>query len=228
MPPAAGTVPFAPGSELPELASVRWRPRVDARSLRRRGRGWTRVTLAHTVPFIVAGVLLAVAKPVLIPISLILFAHAWLIPELYANKGAGVMRPRRRAGASAEATALGLLGDLLDTGARELHAGTGLALQRGALGVWLVGEAGALVVAPGGRRVSCFCVRVTGDELPASDRISHLLLALRADEAGFATVANLAFSGAPWRIRRRLLVEARPGLAAAVRVAKAVPKGSRR
>ena len=33
--------------------------------------------------------------------------------------------------------------------------------------------------------------------LPTGDRIAHLLLALRADEQGFATVANLAFSGAP-------------------------------
>ena len=62
--------------------------------------------------------------------------------------------------------------------------------------MWLVGEAGALLVRPGGRRVNCYCVKATGAELPPSDRIAHLLLALRADEAGFATVANLAFSGA--------------------------------
>ncbi len=41
-------------------------------------------------------------------------------------------------------------------------------------------------------------------ELPPSDRIAHLLLALRVDEEGFATVANHAFAGAPWRVRRRL------------------------
>jgi hypothetical protein len=73
---------------------------------------------------------------------------------------------------------------------------------------------------PGGRRVFSFCVRTTGEELPAGDRVSHLLLALRADEAGFATVANLAFSGAPWRIRRRLPREARPALDAARRAAR--------
>ena len=33
-------------------------------------------------------------------------------------------------------------------------------------------------------------------ELPSADRTAHLLLALREDEEGFATVANLAFSGA--------------------------------
>jgi hypothetical protein len=40
--------------------------------------------------------------------------------------------------------------------------------------------------------------------LPSGDRVAHLLLALRSDEEGFATVANLAFSGARWRVRRRL------------------------
>ena len=66
-------------------------------------------------------------------------------------------------------------------------------LERGAFGVWLVGEAGALLVR--GRRVHCWCVRATDPGLPSSDRIAHLLLALRADEAGFATVANHALRG---------------------------------
>ena len=102
------------------------------------------------------------------------------------------------------------------TAARELHARTGLVQERGGLGTWLVGEAGALLVRPGGRRVHCYCVKATDPELPPSDRIAHLLLALRADEAGFATVANLAFSGAAWRLRRRLPNRARTALAAAV------------
>jgi hypothetical protein len=88
-------------------------------------------------------------------------------------------------------------------------------LERGALGVWLVGEAGALLVRPGGRTVLCFCVHPSGDDLPSGDRVAHLLLALREDEAGFATVANLAFAGAAWRVRRRLAPPARPALAAA-------------
>ena len=53
-------------------------------------------------------------------------------------------------------------------------------------------------------RVLCYCVGVNDPTLPSGDRIAHLLLALRADEEGFATVANLAFSGARWRVRRRL------------------------
>ena len=77
-------------------------------------------------------------------------------------------------------------------------------VERGALGVWVVGEAGAVLVTARGRRVHCFCVRVADPTLPSADRIAHLLLALRADEEGFATVANLAFSGARWRVRRRL------------------------
>jgi hypothetical protein len=104
-----------------------------------------------------------------------------------------------------ERVSLGLLGDLVDHDARELHARTGLVPEPGRLGTWLVGEAGALLVA--GRRVSCWCVRATdpdGGRLPSGDRVAHLLLALRSDEEGFATVANLAFSGARWRVRRRL------------------------
>ena len=66
-----------------------------------------------------------------------------------------------------------------------------------------------------GRRVDCWCVHVEDRRLPSGDRIAHLLLALRADEQGFATVANLAFSGARWRVRRRLPPEQRPALDAA-------------
>ena len=83
-----------------------------------------------------------------------------------------------------------------------MHARTGLVPARGNLGTWLVGEAGALLVR--GRRVHCWCVRATGEDLPSSDRIAHLLLALREDEQGFATVANHAFAGARWRVKRRL------------------------
>jgi hypothetical protein len=61
-------------------------------------------------------------------------------------------------------------------------------------------------------------VRVDDPDLPAADRIAHLLLALRADEVGFATVANIAFSGARWRVARRLGREQRTALAAAGRL----------
>jgi hypothetical protein len=103
--------------------------------------------------------------------------------------------------------------------ARALLEQTGLVIERGLLGVWLVGEGGAVLVRPGGRRVMCWCVRVAHDGLPAADRIAHLLLALREDETGFATVANLAFSGARWRVRRRLDRRQRPALAAGAALA---------
>jgi hypothetical protein len=199
---------------LPETAAVYWRPRIDPARLRRRGRLWTLTTLAHTIPFLATACLLMALEPLSFPVAAVAVVHAWGIPALYASRGAGVVRPRRRAGDGPELTALGLLGDLLSHDARALHAETGLALERGALGVWLVGEAGALLVRPGGRRVDCWCVKVDA-ELPSADRTAHLLLALREDEAGFATVANLAFSGAARRVRVRLPATMRPALDAA-------------
>ena len=207
--------PAAP-SVLPEVADVYWRPRVDARRLHRSGHLWTLTTLAHVVPFLIAGGVLVALQPLAVPVAAVCLVHAWIIPELYAQRGANVVRPKAPAGDVAERTALGLLGDLVDHRARELHARTGLVLEPGRLGTWLVGQAGALLVTDRGRRVACWCVHVREPDLPSADRIAHLLLALRADEQGFATVANLAFSGAPWRVRRRLPAPMRPALAAGV------------
>ncbi len=208
---------------LPETATVYWRPRVDLRRLRASGSCWTATTVAHTVPLLAAAALLLVLEPMTFPLAVVLAAHAWVIPELYAKRGANVLRPARRMGAGPEQTALGLLGDLVGHEARELHARTGLVPERGSLGSWLVGEAGAVLVLPGGRRVCCFCVRVEDPELPSADRIAHLLLALREDEQGFATVANVAFSGAPWRLRLRLPDRQRPAVRAAVAAARSAP-----
>jgi hypothetical protein len=205
---------------LPETAAVYWRPRVDARRLARRGRLWTLTTVAHTVPYLVATAVLFALEPLSAPVGAILLAHAWVIPELYAKRGATVLRRRPPAAGGAERTAAGLLGDLVGHEARDLHARTGLVLERGTLGVWLVGEAGALLISPGGRRVHCWCVHVEDRGLPSADRIAHLLLALRTDEQGFATVANLAFSGAARRVRRRLHPALRPALDAAAAAAR--------
>jgi hypothetical protein len=204
---------------LPETERVYWRPRVDERRLAVRGRTWTLTTVAHTVPFLGIAVLLMALEPLAAPVAFVSVAHAWLIPDLYARRGANVLKPRPRAGEAAERRSAGLLGDLVGHAARELHARTGLVTERGALGVWVVGEAGAVLVAPGGRRAFCFCVSVPDPSLPSGDRIAHLLLALREDEAGFATVANLAFSGARWRVRRRLPAGLRPALDEAGRLA---------
>jgi hypothetical protein len=199
---------------LAEVAAVAWRRPMDAARMRLYGRAWTATTVAQVAPMAATGVFLLFIHPVTAVVGVILLAHAWAIPELYANRGAQVVRPRSRGAASSEATALGLLGDLVGHDARDLHARTGLVLERGALGVWLVGEAGALLVR--GRRVHCLCVRVPEPGLPSADRTAHLLLALREDEQGFATIANHAFAGARWRVRRRLPRAMRPALDAAV------------
>jgi hypothetical protein len=197
---------------LPELASVPWRARTDERWLRRWGRIWHAWTLLYTVPFVAAGAGMLWLDPITAPVALVAAAHAWIIPELYAARGATVATPKGPRRAGAETVAQGLLADLLGHRERELQRETGLALERGELGVWLVGEAGALLITPGGRRVHAFCVAATDSELPPSDRVAHLLLALRVDEEGFATVANHAFAGAPWRVRRRLPERMRPAI----------------
>lgn len=215
---APGAPPAEERPALPELAAVHWRPRVDDRRLQRAGRLWLASTLAHTVPFVATAAALVALSPLTLPVALIALCYAWIIPELYAQRGGNVVRapPRPGVGAGvdehAEGVALGLLGDLVGHRARDLLGQTGLALERGRFGVWLVGPKGALLVRPGGRQVLCYCVRVNDASLPAGDRIAHLLLALRADESGFATVANLTFAGARWRVRRRMPAGMRPAL----------------
>ena len=211
---------------LPELASVPWRAPTDAAWLRRWGRVWHAWTLLYTLPFVAAGLGMLWLEPLAAPVALAALAHAWIIPELYAFRGASVVRPKGPRNEGAELVAQGLLGDLLGHEERELQGRTGLALERGDLGVWLVGEAGALLVTPGGRRVHAFCVRTTEPELPPSDRIANLLLALRVDEEGFATVANHAFAGARWRVRRRLPKHVRPALRAATLIDRVDSRGT--
>jgi hypothetical protein len=201
---------------LPELAAVPWRTPIDRARLRRWGRGWTVWTIATTIPFLAAGLALIWVQPLAAPVALASFAHAWVIPELHAFRGASVLRRKGERHADSEQVAQGFLGDLLNHDPRELQRRTGLVLERRALGTWLVGEAGGVLIAPGGRRVHCFCVWTTDKSLPPSDRIAHLLLALRTDEIGFATIANHAFSGAPWRVRRRMPIEMRPAFDAAL------------
>lgn len=210
-------------SALPELAEVWWRSRASERSLHRSEQLWTAITAAHVVPFIaVAGVLLAL-KPLLAPIAVIALIHAWAIPELYAARGANVLRERSGGDdPGAERIARGLLSDLLNHAPRELLARTGVVLEQGELGAWLLGESGAVLVRPGGRLVHCYCVKATQGDLPPSDRMAHLLLALRSDEAGFATLANLAFAGARWRLARRLDNDGREALAAAAVAARRI------
>ena len=204
---------------LAELAGVPWRELTDERWLHRYGLLWQAWTLLYTVPFGIAGGVLLWLDPLTAPVALAVLAHAWIIPELYAFRGASTVRQKGKRDLRGEPLAQGLLGDLLGHDERELQRATGLALERCELGVWLVGEGGALLLTAGGRRVHCYCVRTTDPALPPSDRVAHLLLALRTDERGFATVANHAFAGAPWRVRRRLPKAMRPALDEARRAA---------
>lgn len=210
---------------LAEAARLVWREDASERTLRRDGRLWTAWTVWIVVVFCVPGVLLLAIEPLTFPAAVICFAHAWAIPWLQARRGARQVVPigsersaarREDADERAEGVALGLLGDLVGHAERDLLTDTGLVLQRGQLGAWLVGEQGAFLVRRGTRRVDCWCVRVSElGELPAGDRVAHLLLALREDELGFAKVANLGFSGAAWRVRGHLEERTRPALDAA-------------
>lgn len=166
------------------------------------------------MPYLFIAALLLTLKPLTAPVAAMALVIAWVVPELYAARGANVLRAHAPGAPGAEQVAVGLLGDLLDHGQRELHARTGFVLERGRFGVWLIGEAGAVLVRPNARRVYCYCVKATDSGLPVADRTAHLLLALRADEAGFATVANVAFCGGHWRLRRRLGKQARCALEA--------------
>ena len=214
---------------LEEAAALWWREDADERTLRRDGRRWTRWTSAVVATFLAPGVVLLYLSPLTLPVALGCFAHAWLIPWLQARRGARSVVPigsersaaRGRGEPRAQGVALGLLGDLVGHGERALLRRTGMVLQRGELGVWLVGERGAIMVRHGGRRVDCWCVRVGDAEgLPGADRAAHLLLALREDERGFAKVANFGFSGAAWRVRPGLPERSRPALDSARRVAR--------
>jgi hypothetical protein len=201
---------------LDEAAALWWREEVTPATLRRDERRWTTWTAWIVAVLIAPGLLLLYLEPLTAPVAAISLAHAWAIPWLQARRGADQVRPLAVAGSEPERVALGFLGDLVGHRERELLRRTGLVLERGGLGVWLLGADGALLVRTGGRRVDCWCVRV-GDasELPAGDRAAHLLLGLREDELGFAKVANLSFSGACWRVRRRFGAATREALAAA-------------
>jgi hypothetical protein len=208
---------------LAEAATKPWRKRASDRSLQTEGRLWTLWSIGIMVTFGLPAALLVWLEPLAFPVSAIFLGHGLAVLHLQARRGARGVRPLTRNRESGpELAALGLLGDLVGHEERDLLRASGLALQRGRLGTWLVGEEGAILVRPGGHRVHCFCVRVgESADLPAGDRVAHLLLALREDEAGFATVANRNFSGVTWRLRWQLPDRARPALRRARALARA-------
>jgi hypothetical protein len=198
---------------LAEAAAMPWRRRASEKSLEKEGRIWTLWSVGIVVTFGLPAALLIWIEPLAFPVSAIFLGHGIAVLHLQARRGARGVKPIGSADGAADRRALGLLGDLVGHNARELLEETGLALEQGRLGAWLVGQEGAILVWPGGHRVHCFCVKVgEADDLPSGDRVAHLLLALREDEEGFATVANRNFSGAAWRLRPQLAARARPAL----------------
>jgi hypothetical protein len=207
---------------LAEAAAMPWRRRASDKSLGKEGRIWTLWSVAIVVTFGLPAALLVWIQPLAFPVSAIFLGHAIAVLHLQARRGARGVKPIGDAESTADRTALGLLGDLVGHDARQLLDESGLALELGHLGVWLVGQEGAILVRPGGHRVHCFCVKVgEAGDLPPGDRVAHLLLALREDEEGFATVANRNFSGATWRVRLELQERGRPALSSARALARA-------
>ena len=207
--------PAVAAEPLPELAAVHWRPRADARRLDRTGLMWTAITMAHVVPFIAAGVVLFLVQP--------------LALAGRASRASPTPGSSPSSTPSAAPTSCGREGRHPRAGRRRGALGRAAGRPRRPRGARAARADGARARAraprrmarrarrarcssrPGGRRVACYCVGVNDPALPSGDRIAHLLLALRADEEGFATVANLAFSGARWRVRRRLAPADAPG-----------------
>jgi hypothetical protein len=206
---------------LPEAARLAWRKPATPRTLRRDGRRWTLWTSGVVATFTLPSLVVVALEPLTFPIALLWSAHGWAVCRMQAGRGARAVVPLGPERTSSEKVALGLLGDLLGHRQRDSAARTGLVPHQGRHGLWLVGQQGAMMIRPGGRRIDCWCVRVgEAADLPAGDRVAHLLLALREDELGFATVANMNFSGAPRRVRRRMAKRQRPALDAALAAAR--------
>jgi len=201
---------------LAEAAAMPWRRRVSERSLHAEGRLWTLWSAGVLLTFGLPAALLIWIEPLAAPASAIFLGHGLAVLHVQARRGAKGVKPIGAATEGPQRTALGLLGDLVGHRSRDLLERTGLALEPGRLGTWLIGQEGAILVRPGGHRVHCFCVKVgEGDDLPPADRVAHLLLALREDEEGFATVANRNFSGASWRLRMQLPLRTQDALRSA-------------
>src|SRR2546430_14745686 len=122
-------VPFEPGARLPEAAEVWWRAPVDKRRLARIEWLSAAYTSVYVMPFFVLGAFLIVLEPLLATVSLLCLVHAWVIPELFAHRGARVLA--LDATGADDRAGKGLLADLLDRRAAGSGEGTRAPLARG-------------------------------------------------------------------------------------------------
>ena len=137
----------------PSARAVHWRPLVDERRLRRTATLWTATTTAHVVPFVGAGALLFAVQPLALPVTLLGLAHAWVIPELYAHRGANVVRPKRSAarGPGGDACRSGCSATCRPRGARPARARPASC-----------SSAGASASGSSGRPARCSCAPAAG------------------------------------------------------------------
>ena len=172
-----------------------------------------RYTALYVTPLIVVAVVLFWLEPLLVPgLARSALVHAWVIPELFANRGAGVVRVSRRSARRApEQRRAGAAGR--PARPRRARPAAPTPAWRSSAAGWASGwwarPARCWCAPAGGACTPSACAWPTRT-CPARTAIAHLLLALREDEQGFATVANHAFAGATWRMRRRLAPRAAP------------------
>ena len=189
---------------LAEAAAMPWRRRASERTLAKEGRIWTLWSVAIVLTFGLPAALLIWIQPLTFPVAAIFLGHGIAVLHLQARRGARGVKPIGGAASPEDRRALGLLGDLVGHEERELLPAPAWRWSGGGWGPgWSARRERSWCA--GGHRVHCFCVRVgEAGDLPPADRVAHLLLALREDEEGFATVANRNFSGATWRVRLQL------------------------
>ena len=126
-------VPFEPGARLPEAAEVWWRAPVDGRRLRLMELLSAGYTTVYVTPFFVMGAVLIALEPLLVPVSVLCLVHAWVIPELFAHRGARVLAVDQ-----GRQEGKGLLADLLDREQAVIEERTGAVVEQGRLRVWVL------------------------------------------------------------------------------------------
>ena len=196
----------------PETAAVHWRPRRwTRRGCALYARSWTvddgrpgRADAARPPSLLLS------LDPLTVAVGVILLAHAWAIPELYANRGAKVVKPRPRAARPAGARPRSACSATSSATRRaSCTRAPGWCSSAGALGVWLVGEAGALLVRGAAACTAGACACRTR----AAVRRPHRAPAARAarGRAGLRDRGQPRLRGARWRVRRRLPKRDAPG-----------------